>query len=286
MMEKKILDFGLIARPIDTLLTAFDNTIQREWPEKWDGLLDARLLVHGSVKLSSTTYQLIRFLCKDRFIDPWQTRRFVTAAAPLTRSILDSLFALVYLFDDIRAKSDIFVKGGWREMCEETERMKREYGSTPKWVEYLDERAKRMDIMQKARGMPPCGPETSKLPYWPTPGQMMRSNQLADERRKFLTYLNDWYYRELSSAAHLSFPGLIIRGSPLLIEDDSSETKLNVLRSYYLTQTICVVLALLSEVQIEAGFGFADRLKYVWRIVTEFFDDAKEIYEMRYAARL
>ena len=285
-MEKKILDFGLIARPIDTLLTAFDNTIQREWPEKWEGLLDARLLVHGSVKLSSTTYQLIRFLCKDRFIDPWQTRRFVTAAAPLTRSILDSLFALVYLFDDIRAKSDIFVKGGWREMCEETERMKREYGSTPKWVEYLDERGKRMDIMQKARGMPPCGPETSKLPYWPTPGQMMRSNQLADERRNFLTYLNDWYYRELSSAAHLSFPGLIIRGSPLLIDDDSSETKLNVLRSYYLTQTICLVLALLSEVQVEAGFGFADRLKYVWRIVTEFFDDAKEIYEMRYAERL
>src|ERR1017187_6074127 len=285
-MEKKILDFGLIARPIDTLLTAFDNTIQREWPEKWEGLLDARLLVHGSVKLSSTTYQLIRFLCKDRFIDPWQTRRFVTAAAPLTRSILDSLFALVYLFDDIGAKSDIFVKGGWREMCEETERMKREYGSTPKWVEYLDERAKRMDIMQKARGMPPCGPETSKLPYWPTPGQMMRSNQLADERRNFLTYLNDWYYRELSSAAHLSFPGLILRGSPLLIDDDSSETKLNVLRSYYLTQTICLVLALLSEVQVEAGFGFADRLKYVWRIVTEFFEDAKEIYEMRYAARL
>jgi hypothetical protein len=46
------------------------------------------------------------------------------------------------------------------------------------------------------------------------------------------------------------------------------------------------VLALLSEVQVEAGFGFADRLKYVWRIVTEFFDDAKEIYEMRYAERL
>ena len=74
----------------------------------------------GEVKLESDIYQLIRFLCKDRFIDPWQTRGFVTAAAPLTRSILDSLFALVYLFDDIRGRSDDFAKGGWREMCEET----------------------------------------------------------------------------------------------------------------------------------------------------------------------
>ena len=166
------------------------------------------------------------------------------------------------------------------------ERMKREYGSRPKWIEYLDERTKHMDVMQKARDLPPCGPETSKLAYWPTPGQMMRSNQLADERRRFLTYLNDWYYRELSSAAHLSFPGLVVRGSPLLIDDDSSETKLNVLRSYYLTQTICLMLALLSEVQIEANFDFADRLKFVWRIVTEYFDDAKEVYEMRYEPRL
>jgi len=286
---EKTLDFKLIGRPIDTLLIAFDNTLQREWPAKWQGLNDARLLVHGSVAVNATTYQLIKFLCKDRFIDPFQTRKFVTSIPPLTRSILDSLFALVFLFDDVPAKSEMFAKGGWRELCEETERTERDYGSNPKWIEALKKRREYMEAMRAARNLPPCGPEASRLPFWPTPGQMIRSNQLSDDRKQYLTYLNDWYYRDLSSSAHLSFPGLILRSKPLLTwlgDDESTEVDLKFLRGVFMTQTLCLLLALLSEVQIEARFAFADRLKYVWRILVEHFDVAKEIYEIRYEPRL
>lgn len=284
-----ILDFRLIGPPIDTLLVAYDNTLQREWPGKWRGLNDPRLLVHGSVVVSVTNYQLIRFLCRDKFIDPYQTRKFVTAIPPLTRSILDSLFALVFLFDDVPAKAAMFAKGGWRKLCEETERIQRDYSSNPKWIEALKQREEKMEEMRTARGLPPCGAETAKLPFWPTPGQMIRSRDLSDERKRYLTYLNDWYYRDLSSSAHLSFPGLILRSKPLFtwLEDDQSrEADLKFLRAVFLTQTICLLLALLSEVQIEAGFAFADRLKYIWRIMVEHFDVAKEIYELRYASRL
>ncbi|SRR5216683_2085116 len=286
-MKWKEIDFRMIGPQIDTLLAAFANTIEREWPAKWKELGQAHLLVLGSVKLSATTYQLIKFLCQDKYLDPWQKREFITSVPPLTRSILDSLFNLVFLFDDVPRKAEMYVQSGWREMCEATERVERNHGSKPKWIKHLRERAKSMEAMRRMGNLPPRGPETSKLPYWPTPGQMIRSAQLSDDRRKYLTDLNDWYYRELSSTAHLSFPGLILRAQPLLADDrETSETSLRKLKANCFPLTICILLALLSEVQIEAQFAFANRLKYVWRVLSEFYDQIREIYEMRYESFL
>jgi len=60
------IDFRIVGPQIDTLLTAFANLIEREWPAKWKELDHAQLLVLGSVKLSATTYQVTKFLCKER----------------------------------------------------------------------------------------------------------------------------------------------------------------------------------------------------------------------------
>ena len=290
MADERInIDFRIIAKEIDRLLTAFKNSTLREWPTKWNGLLGAALLVQGSIRVAATTYDLIRFVCKDKqyYRDPWQKLDFVTAVPPLTRSILDILFALVFLFDDVSTNSERFIQGGWREMCEETERMRREYSSNPKWQQYLGERAGRMEEMRSLRNLPPCGDQALKSFFWPHPGQMRNAVPLSVERKEFLNYLNDWYYKEFSAADHLSFPGLLMRGSPLMWheDDEAPELKLNVLRSYFFTTTITLVMAILSEVQIEAGFGHANNLKYVWRILTD-IDNPKEIYDLRYKDRL
>jgi hypothetical protein len=285
--SKNTLDFGLIANDLDRLLTAFKESTIREWPRKWEGLLGAGLLVQGSVRVASTAYQVVRFICKDteKYRDPWQRLEFVTATPPIVRSILDILFALVFLFDDVPTRSEMFIKGGWREMCEESERMARDYGSNPKWSDYLRERASRMEDMRALRNLPPCGEETKKLPYWPNPGQMLRLDvELSAESRAYIEYLRDWYYKELSSADHLSFPGLLLRGSPLMLPDDDS-ARLNLLRFHFLESTLSIVMAIMSEIQVEAGFGHGERLKYVWAILNQ-LDNARELYELRYKNRL
>jgi hypothetical protein len=93
------IDFRLIGEELDRLLTAFKNATVREWPSKWNSLLGASLIVQGSVRITSTTYDLIRFLCKKPswYRDGWQKLEFVTSVPPLTRSILDVLFAIVFL---------------------------------------------------------------------------------------------------------------------------------------------------------------------------------------------
>jgi hypothetical protein len=108
------------------------------------------------------------------------------------------------------------------------------------------------------------------------------------QARGFLSYLYDWYYKELSSTSHLSYPGLILRSKVLLLEQDDQgrADDLIFLRSYFFFQTVGLVLALLSEVQSEAMFSFADRLKYVWRIVNEYSPDCREIYSNRYESLL
>jgi hypothetical protein len=118
-LPKLTLDFAIIREPIDELLAAFDNTLEREWPQKWSDLHDARTVVRANFKLIRVTYNVIRLLCKEKYQDPWQKPEFMTAVPPLTRTILDSVFTLVFLFDDIRTKAGLFKRGGWLEICEE-----------------------------------------------------------------------------------------------------------------------------------------------------------------------
>ena len=40
----------------------------------------------------------------------------------------------------------------------------------------------------------------------------------------------------------------------------------------------------LIKVQIGLQFRFAPKLKYVWAITCEYFPEARELYELRYAA--
>jgi hypothetical protein len=50
--------------------------------------------------------------------------------------------------------------------------------------------------------------------------------------------------------------------------------------------TITLVVALLSELEIEFRFGLTDRLKYVWGIIQEYWGEAKDLYTRRYGTAL
>ena len=52
-MKWKEIDFGLVGPQIDSLLVAFRNTIEREWPVKWREHSQAQFLVLASLKTSS-----------------------------------------------------------------------------------------------------------------------------------------------------------------------------------------------------------------------------------------
>ena len=122
--------------------------------------------------------------------------------------------------------------------------------------------------------------DLKRITYWPIPSQMKA--QAKD--REFLDYLDDWFYKTLSQDAHLSFPGLAHRGAALLVKPGDERTaQLEKRRSQAVFTTITVVLALASEMEHLLKFGLSERLAYVWGVLIKYWEEADDLYKMRYA---
>lgn len=123
--------------------------------------------------------------------------------------------------------------------------------------------------------------------FFPTPGQILRHPGSAAETVRFLTYMNDWFYRELSQSFHLSLPGLLRRARGLFERNPSPEDD-EVMEKY---KSDCVVtalilfVALLSKVQVRVGFTMSDRCRYLWTVLAQ-FGPAHEVYKRRYEVML
>ena len=102
-----------------------------------------------------------------------------------------------------------------------------------------------------------------------------------------MVYLNDWFYRELSSASHLSWPGFAHRAAHLLNPDEGQrQNRLRKYKSDCVMTSLVLVLALLSEIECEFRYGRSERLRYVWKLLAGFSGEADEVYKLRYADRL
>src|SRR5207249_1718878 len=133
---------------------------------------------------------------------------------PLNRTILDSVFSVVFMLEDVGARSRWYHESGFREAREELDRYRKQYGGTPEWEPWL----RRYEDMLRHGGNQFGITLTSlsqKVRWWPNPGKMpsMASNAGT---RDFLLYLNDWFYREMSSQTHLSFAGVMKLGGLIL----------------------------------------------------------------------
>ena len=68
----------------------------------------------------------------------WRHRPEMALAVPaLARAILDALYNSIFLFEDLSARSDWYMRAGWRELSELVERAKRDYGEDPEWSKYF-----------------------------------------------------------------------------------------------------------------------------------------------------
>jgi hypothetical protein len=95
--------------------------------------------------------------------------------------------------------------------------------------------------------------------------------------------MNAWFYRELSSASHLSLPGLMDRARHLLEENDEARQRgLDKYRSDCMFTTLTLLLALISELEIGLRLNLAERCKYLW-VLLDVWGPAQELYAERYA---
>lgn len=277
MIEAKYtLDYKLIGTQIDRLLESVVNKTEREWPKSSQPPTnETYTVIVGTLRSVANTFKTIRFLCADKSPD-WRHRpEIALSTPPLIRTILDSFYTIIFLFEDPRIRAEWYMHSGWRELAEYVDRVKRDYGSDPVWKEYLDETVPRLEELRILIGRSEI--ELRNTIWWPTPPQM--KNFARPDNVKFFEYLRDWYYKEFSAVSHLSLPGLIQSVAPIMRGVDLA--KVEQLRGYYFMQVTILLMAIYSEIEAELTLGVSADLKYVWQILHQHYPFAKEIYQHR-----
>jgi hypothetical protein len=279
--REKILAFKVIKNTLDEALEALKQRIDREWPNNLATIPGARVLFLTMVKVAINTYQSILFLAADIPKEDSPPLEFALSIPPLTRSLLDQLFATIFLAEDLNKRTQWYYKSGWREARETYDRYKAKYGKDSKWAEWLELNGKFLESIRTEWGVSEKeAADLRRIKYWPIPSKMKEKAK----DRVFLKYLDDWFYKTLSQDAHLSFPGLVHRGSALLLKPGSGERKEQLARrkSVAVATTITIMLALASEMEHHLRFGSQERLIYVWNVLIKYWEEAEELYKMRY----
>jgi hypothetical protein len=293
-MANKTLHMSRIQEKLDTLAQASVNKIEREWPSRYRQLSFAQGFFALTLKLARHTYRTVSYLCADQRLLEHDWRWEYTLCLPaLNRTLLDSLFNIVFMLEDLEPRSAWYHQSGWRETRLEYERYQKQYGNDPAWIPWLEDERTFLDIgaqnfeISLAEMAGPAQKAT-----WPNPGRMQNHGVDPNKRppdREFLAYLNDWFYREMSAEAHLSFSGLMKLGALLLRHDLPEEQSDQIVNEFYpkhrsiqVSRTAILLLCLISEIERHFGFGLTVRIVEIWDVLSESAPEAAEIFEKRY----
>lgn len=291
--EPHSIDASVITAPLDKAMTALGNKIEREWPKRYSTILGAREIVLLNVATTDITSRSIRYLCAEKPPDPNRSLEYCLAAPPLNRTILDNLFSMIFVLEDLPTRCLWYHKAAWREQRLELDRYRAEYGTLPNWQAWLKNLTALSDFGVHLFHISPGEVANPKsVPSWPNAGAMatyqVSSAAPKPLNREFMQYLNDWFYADLSQQSHLGGQGMMKRSSPLLHERNSPERQatLNKNRYTWIGQAITLTLALATEVEAYFQFGIETDLRYLWGVTAPVIVVAQEIYDKRYAKLL
>jgi hypothetical protein len=285
----RYFDIAPLHAEMKNLLSACRNQLDRLWPNTVADPRGGQTMLRSMVAVTDNTYRTVAFLCSDTDENPARKLEYCLSVPPLARSILDTLFLTVYIFNDFSANVTRYHRAGLSEAAQAFERYQSEYGASSEWDDHLRERHAHLKAFAAELGLVVSdAKDIPAVPRWPTPGQMPGDSTLNGERQDFLRYLNAWFYKELSQDDHLSWPGLARRGAALLesaVSGDRRETLVKY-RSDMVFKVVTLTLAVLSEIEGHLHYGEAQRLIYQWVLLSDYYLDAKEVYERRYKTLL
>ena len=286
--KERTLDHNIMASKINDLIEFYINNIDRGFPFKKFVAKNGRGMFLTFAYVAKNTYRSILFLCDMVSKDPARRIEYSISSIPLLRVILEEIFTLVFISEDVEKRIEWYHKAGWRESKEEYDRCLALYGKDNNWATWFMEYQNHLDKAKKLFDITATefsNPEKNIL-RWPTPGRMknhVKSSVLTD----FMQYLQDWYYKQFSQASHLTYPGLAVMGSHFLPSVSATkENNLKKLRSDCAFHSITLILAFFSEVENILKFSHKEELKYLWTVVGEYWEYAKELYDRRYQSLL
>jgi hypothetical protein len=273
----------VIIEPLNTLLVAVGNKIDREWPPAIPCHDSSPTYLRGFVAIARNVFQTMLYFCRDA--SPKLV--YAKSAAPLARVVLEALFSVTFLLEDLPGRTAWFEKAGWRAMLEDLQRYRSAYGSDPAFSEYIGRLEKHIEngkTFFRLTADEIANPTT--IDRWPLPSRMKKHTTNPDLAAHF-QYLEDWYYGNLSQDAHVSWLGFVRHTAGMLdlvdrdLTDDLQREKLRVV-----SMTCTLLLALVSEIEMNLKFGLAGRVKVLWGITNEASLMSRELHARRFEGKL
>ena len=238
-------------------------------------------------RVAFACWNSVRILCRDDQVD----LTLGVAVPGIARGIADLIYSHVYLYDDLSVRADDFFHAGIAKLASLDVGLRARHGGDPAWAQYLADHAREVQLMAAELSISiPTGPQQLKLlkqqsMRWPNPGGMKRAVRDPD-RKRFLEYLDDWYYATLSQDTHGQMPGTV-RLAAFTLDQMSIDVQKK-WRSDYAVKTYVLLLAFLSELAA-ATSGHASLRRAcseLWATVGAVFGMADELRRERYAAIL
>ena len=278
------LDFAVINDSFDKLLRATENKVEREWPITLGGIGAHALPFLFALKTARWTYVATCYLLADKPEDTHRHLEFAIAAPPLNRTVLDLVFNVVFIFDDFHEHLCWYLESGLNEAEKVIARFRNTYAGNPAWDPWLAEFATSNAPFADTRDRVCSAKQPPKRPF-PHPGGILKQKFKSPDALKFLNYLNDWFYRDLSSSSHGHWRGLGSRTAQVLrmeAKDDAQLKHAQKYKSDCLVEQVALTLCLVSEIIAAAQYDNKPQANYIWGVLAAYSLMAKELHEMRY----
>jgi hypothetical protein len=293
-------NYKIIQPHLDTILIKLGYKLEREWPQKYSLVNSGQMTILAYFRLAVNFFNTVTFICADVPDGSNRKLSFSLSAPPLNRTILEIIVSILYLLEDFPKHTDLFYRAGWREEREMIESYKREYNSIPKWDEFIKHRSEFQEKVEKALLI--TEDEKNNLESvlrWPKVSKIIkRLGNLNSSVVPFIKYLDDWLYRELSAESHIEPSGLSKMGLYFLGMEDLTaisresdhekvkeklDEKLLEFRTKQAWIAVTLIMSLASEIEMHFNYGSEQQLAFIWGVINEYSEIAKEIYDKRYA---
>lgn len=133
--------YPLVAEKVDGLLINIDRDLQRRGNQALQrGEGDSErciLLLNLFIRFARNSYDAVRYVAGNTPEDPRRKPNYVMAVPAINRQLPDLLFSLVYMLDDLGARSLQYQRAGWRELEEEHRMFKEQFSKDPEWRQHF-----------------------------------------------------------------------------------------------------------------------------------------------------
>jgi hypothetical protein len=282
------LDFGTIKDPFDSFVRATGNRIERQWPASIPQHSASNATVLGLYRAAENSFGAARFLLADKPANPARKLEFSLATAPIVRSQLETLAAVVYIFADLEKRTLQFLQAGWREGVRSTDSIRAARGGDPSWKPVIDQNTENLKRLYMPLGITPkqAGDVVNEIKPWPLVGRM--AAKLTGVRKDYVTYLDDWYYKALSQESHPTWSGV---GQTLSLLDRRLDTgdqrhQLELYRSKQIAASLTFMLALATELDRELNFNESAGARFAWSVLVDADPDIRDFYDTLYRPAL